>query len=82
MADVDDELKAAAIRTIKRLEAPDFVDTIDGWDIYHFPGKGVGTIAIRIEEHPEQHLHIGIFSPITLSTEEIRRVLPPIPLPN
>jgi len=76
MADENEELKAAALQAIQRLEAPDFVSTIDGWDIYHFPGKGVGTIALRIEEYPKRHLHIGIFSPITLTNEEIRKVLP------
>jgi len=71
----DDSLRDLALATIKRLTESDFVYTVDDFDIYRFPGKNVGTIALRIIEEPERRLHIGIFVPLTLSLEEIREAL-------
>jgi hypothetical protein len=78
---MSDELRDLAIQTVQRLQAEDFVYTVDDWDIYNFPGKGVGTIAIRIEGDP-QRLNIGLFVPLTLTLDEIRKALKDEPLPN
>ncbi len=58
-------LRDLAIKTVERLKEEDFVYTVDDWDIYNFPGTGIGTIALRIEktETGEERLNIGLFVP-------------------
>jgi hypothetical protein len=75
------DLRDIAIQTVQRLKEEDFIYTVDDWDIYHFPGRAVGTIALRIEGEP-QRLHIGLFVPLTLTLDEIRKALKDDPFPN
>ncbi len=78
--DVPALLREAARLTVLRLRDTDFIDTVNGWDVYVYRNPkltgGAVTIALRlIGEEPARTVQIGAFLPGARSLEEIRGLI-------